>query len=146
MNNMFDKVVAKDEILLIARVLMMLLFVLFGWQKLIGFGSTAATFASMGLPLPTLATCIAVGAELGLGMAIVLGFLTRPIAPLLAVYTLATGFIGHPFWNMSGAAQTGAEINFYKNVAIVGGLLLLYLTGAGKYSFDAMVLRQTRPA
>jgi putative oxidoreductase len=143
---MFDKIVAKDEILLIARALMMVLFVLFGWQKLINFGAAATTFAGMGLPLPALAACIAVGAEFGLGMAIVLGFLTRPIAPLLAVYTLATGFIGHPYWNMSGAAQVGAEINFYKNVAIVGGLLLLYLTGAGRYSLDAVVVRQTKSA
>jgi len=58
---------------------------------------------------------------------------------LLAIYTVVTGFMGHPYWNMSGTAQVDAEINFYKNVAIAGGLLLLHLTGAGKYSLDALL-------
>ena len=129
---MFEKAIAKDEILLISRILMMMLFVIFGWQKLIGFGAAAASFAGMGLPLPKLATLCAIGAELGFGMAIVLGFLTRPIAPLLAIYTVVTAFIGHPYWSMTGAAQIDAEINFYKNVTIAGGLLLLYLSGAGR--------------
>ena len=97
---MFEKAIAKDEILLISRILMMMLFVIFGWQKLIGFGAAAASFAGMGLPLPKLATLCAIGAELGFGMAIVLGFLTRPIA--------------HPCWPStpslpaSSAIPTGA--------------------------------------
>jgi len=130
---------AKDEILLVARILMMVLFVLFGWKKFSGFDATVASFAGMGLPLPMLAACSAVAAEFGLGLAIVLGFLTSPIALLLAIYTVVTGFMGHPYWNVSGTAQVDAEINFYKNVAIAGGLLLLHLTGAGKYSLDALL-------
>ena len=136
---MFEKAIAKDEILLISRILMMMLFVIFGWQKLIGFGAAAASFAGMGLPLPKLATLCAIGAELGFGMAIVLGFLTRPIAPLLAIYTVVTAFIGHPYWSMSGTVEADAEISFYKNISIAGGLLLLYLTGGGKYSLDEVI-------
>ena len=55
----------------------------------------------------------------------------------MAVYTLATAFIGHHYWIMSGADQYANEINFYKNVSIMGGFLLLFITGAGKYSLDA---------
>jgi putative oxidoreductase len=139
---MFNKAMAQDETLLVARILMAVLFVLFGWQKLTGFDATAASFAGMRLPLPAVAACIAVLFEFGFGLAIVFGFLTRPIALLLAIYTVIVGVIGHPYWSMSGAGELNAEINFYKNVSITGGFFLLYLTGAGRYSLDALALRK----
>ncbi|MDO1767563.1 DoxX family protein, partial [Escherichia coli] len=52
-------------------------------------------------------------------------------------YTLGTAIIGYHFWNMTGAAQYENMINFYKNISIMGGLLLLCVTGAGKYSIDS---------
>jgi putative oxidoreductase len=58
------------------------------------------------------------------------------MAILLALYTFATALLGHHFWNMEGPARAAGEINFFKNVSIIGGLLLLYLTGAGRYSID----------
>ena len=136
---MFEKVTAKDEILLIARVLMMMLFVLFGWQRFSRFDATVISFAGLGLPLPMLTACCAVGAEFGFGVAIAVGFLTRPIAVLLAIYIVVIGFIGHPYWSMSGTVEADAEISFYKNISIAGGLLLLYLTGGGKYSLDEVI-------
>ncbi len=137
MRNTFGADQIKDPLLLISRLLMMILFVVFGWQKLIGYSGTVAYFAQTGVPLPSLAAPIAVIMELGVGMAIVLGLFTRPLAVLLGLYTLATAVIGHPFWTMSGAEQVGAEINFYKNVSIMAGLFVLYLTGAGRFSLDA---------
>jgi putative oxidoreductase len=72
------------------------------------------------------------------GLALILGVWTRPLAVLLGLYTLASVIIGHPFWTMSDpAAHYGNEINFYKNISILGGFLLLYITGAGGYSVDA---------
>jgi putative oxidoreductase len=56
----------------------------------------------------------------------------------MAVYTLATALIGHHYWTMSGADQLANETNFYKNVSIMAGFFLLYITGAGKYSLDAI--------
>ncbi len=70
-------------------------------------------------------------------IAIILGILTRPLAVLLAFYTLAAALIGHHYWTMTGPAQYENMINFYKNVSIMGGCFLLYVTGAGKYSIDA---------
>jgi putative oxidoreductase len=58
------------------------------------------------------------------------------MAILLALYTFATALLGHHFWTMEGPARAAGEINFFKNVSIIGGLLLLYLTGAGRYSID----------
>lgn len=85
----------KDELILVARVLMMILFVLFGWSKLTGFTGTVSLMVTEGAPLPTVAAVIAVVMEFFVGIAIVLGFYTRPLALLLALYTLAAAMIAH---------------------------------------------------
>jgi len=126
----------KDELLLAARVLMMILFVLFGWQKLNGFSGTVAYMASTGAPSPELSAVIAVAVELVGGALIAVGFYTRPLALVFAVYTLATALIGHHYWALQGMDQYLAMINFYKNISIIGGLLLLAVSGPGRYSFD----------
>jgi putative oxidoreductase len=126
----------KDGLILIARVLLVVLFVIFGWSKLTGFSGTVAYMASLAMPLPTVAAAITVVAEFFFGIAIAIGFYTRPVALLLAVYTLVTALIGHHYWTMVDTARAENMINFYKNVSIMGGLLLLSVTGAGKYSID----------
>ena len=136
MNSAFGAEAMRDKVILIARLLLAALFVVFGWGKLIGFGGTVAEFGQAGLAFPTLAAVISVVMELGVGVAIAVGVFTRPLAVLLAVYTLATALIGHRFWTMTGAAQVEAEINFFKNVSIMGGLFLLYATGPGRFSLD----------
>jgi putative oxidoreductase len=127
----------RDPLLLVSRILMMVLFLVFGWQKLVAFGGTMAYFEHVGVPLPAIATLIAIVMELGVGIAIMLGLFTRPLAILLGVYTIVVAFIGHPFWTLSGADQINAEINFFKNVSILGGLLVLFITGAGRFSLDS---------
>jgi putative oxidoreductase len=126
----------RDTLLLAARILMMLLFVLFGWAKLTDFAGTGAYMAAEGLPLPALAAAVVILMEFFVGLAIVLGFWTRPLALLLALYTLGTALIGHHYWTMAGAERMANMINFYKNLSIIGGLLLLCLTGPGRYSID----------
>ena len=136
MNNFAaDKI--RDEVLLLARLLIVVLFMIFGWNKLMNFAGTTAYFAHDGLPVPEVATAIAIIMELFVGIAILLGFMTRPLAVLLAVYTLATALVGHQFWTLTGPEYTANEINFFKNVSIIGGLLVLYVAGPGRYSIDA---------
>ena len=77
--------------------------------------------------------------ELFVGIAIILGILTRPLALLLALYTLGTALIAHHYWTMAGVEHFENEIQFYKNISIIGGLLVLYVTGAGGYSIDAIL-------
>jgi putative oxidoreductase len=130
-----DKI--RDEVLLLARLTLVLLFVIFGWNKMLDLSGTAAYFAHDGLPVPMGAAIIAVIMEFVVGIAILLGFMTRPLAVLLAIYTLGTALVGHQFWTMSGADFRGNEINFFKNISIIGGLLALYVAGPGRYSIDA---------
>lgn len=127
---------SKDGCMLIARILLMVLFVIFGWNKLLGFTGTTAYMATMGVPLPAVTAAIALFMEFFVGLAILVGFYTRPLALLLAIYTLGAALIGHQFWNMVEPERAASVINFYKNVSIAGGLLLLCVTGPGSYSID----------
>ncbi len=126
----------RDWLVLLARILLMILYVSAGWQKLLGFGGTVGEMAAIGLPLPVVVAVIVIIIEFLAGIALVIGLWTRPLALLMAVYTLGTAFIGHHYWTMTGAAYGANFVNFYKNISIVGGLLLLCVTGAGKYSVD----------
>jgi putative oxidoreductase len=56
----------------------------------------------------------------------------------MALYTLGTSLIEHRYWTMAGTAQVDGMEAFYKNLSIMGGFLLLYIIGAGKYSMDAL--------
>ncbi|MGC1328660.1 DoxX family protein [Pseudomonas sp.] len=126
----------SNEIILLARVLLMILFLLTGWAKLTGFAGTVSYMASLGAPLPEVAAAIAVVMEFFVGIALVIGFYTRPLAALMALFVLGTALIGHPFWNMEGAARMANQLNFFKNISIIGGLLLLAVSGPGRYSVD----------
>jgi len=127
---------SRDGLLLLARLLLMVLFVIFGWYKITGFSATVAYMGSVGIPMPTVVASIAVFLEFVVGLSIVVGFYTRPLALLLGFYTLAAAVIGHQFWHMVDPERIGTMINFYKNVSISGGLLLLCVAGPGKYSLD----------
>ena len=135
----------RDEAILVARLLLAVLFLVFGWGKLTDYGGTAAYMTQAGAPAPSLAAIVAIVVEVFVALAIVLGAWTRPLALLLALYTLGTGLIGHPFWTMEGAARYANAINSYKNVGIIGGFLLLYVTGPGRYSVDARLGRPDAP-
>lgn len=126
----------RDGLLLTARILLVALYVKFGLAKILAFSTTSAYMASNQLPAPSLMTLIAIAMELGVGLAIVLGFFTRPLALVLAIYTVIAAVLGHPYWHMSGELQYESMINFYKNLSIAGGLMLLMLSGPGRYSFD----------
>jgi putative oxidoreductase len=126
-----------DATVLVARILLVLLFVVFGWGKLTNYSATIGSMANVGVPLPSVAALVAIVVEFFIALAVAVGAWTRPLALLLALYTVATALIGHHFWSMDGAVRSANAINFYKNISIVGGFLLLYVTGGGKYSVDA---------
>jgi putative oxidoreductase len=127
----------RDALLLAGRLLLVLLFLIYGWDKLTGFSGTVAYMTQLGAPMPSLAAGIAVLAELPVAIAVAIGAWTRPMVLLLALYTVGASLIGHPFWAREGAARYGDAINFYKNVSIIGGCLLLCAAGPGRFSLDA---------
>lgn len=118
--------------ILAARVLLSILFILAGYAKLTGIAGTAGWFGSIGLPLPTVTAVVAGLIELLGGLAILIGFKTRIVAIVMAIFTLAATAIGHLDFS-----QAGNALMLQKNLAITGGFLLLAVLGAGPYSIDA---------
>lgn len=132
----FDFGSSRAFLLLIARIAIVVLFIIFGYPKLTGFSGTVQYMASLGTPVPTLAAIIAVVMEVPAAILIILGFFTRPLAVLFIFYTLGTAVIGHHYWDMTGDAVVPNMINFYKNVSIAGAFLLLAIVGPGALSLD----------
>lgn len=127
----------RDVIILLARILLMILFVMSGWSKLTGFDGTVSYLASLGAPMPMVAAGVAVIMEFFVAILLILGFFTRPLAFLFALFVIGTALIGHPFWTMTDeAARAANSVQFFKNLSICGGLLLLSVTGAGRFSVD----------
>jgi putative oxidoreductase len=127
-----------DEVILAARLLLATLFLIFGWRKLRDYSGTVSQMVHEGLPMPVLATAVSIFMELPVAFAVAVGAFTRRAAALMALYTLGTALIGHHYWTVKGADQVASMEGFYKDLSIIGGFLLLYITGAGKYSIDVL--------
>ena len=127
----------NNELILAARLLLATLFLIFGFRKLKDYSGTVSQIAQLGGPPPRLAATVSIFMELPVAFAIAIGAFARPSALLMVLYTLGTAFIGHRYWKITGADKVDSMDGFYKDLSIMGGFLLLYVTGAGKYSIDA---------
>ena len=126
----------QNPLSFIGRILIALLFVPSGFAKIAGFAGTAGYIASKGVPFPELAAATAVGVELGLGLLLLIGLQTRWVALGIALFTLVITFIFHNFWDAPAAQMVQQQQAFFKNIAVVGGLLTIAAWGAGAWSFD----------
>ena len=126
----------SDAIALVGRLLIAYLFIPAGFGKIMGFAGTAGYIASKGLPLPEVGAVIAIVVELGLGIAMLLGYKTRIAAIVLAVFTLVAGVFFHNYWAVPEAQKMMQTLLFNKNIAIVGGLLAFAAFGPGRLSID----------
>jgi putative oxidoreductase len=128
----------NNAVILAARLFLATLFLIFGGRKLRDYSGTVSQMVRDGLPMPILATAVAIFMELPVAFAVAIGAFTRPSAVLMALYTLGTSLIEHRYWTVKGADRLDSMEAFYKNLSIMGGFLLLYITGAGKYSIDVL--------
>ena len=128
----------NNELILAARLLLTALFLIFGWRKLRDFSGTVSQMVQLGVPMPALAAGVATFMELPVAFAVAVGAFARPSALLMFFYTLGTALIGHRYWTITGADRVASMDGFYKNLSIMGGFLLLYIHGAGKYSIDVL--------
>jgi putative oxidoreductase len=95
-----------------ARILLIVLFLVFGWGKLTDYAGTVGYMARTGAPVPPLAALVAIVVEVFVALAVAIGAWTRQLALLLALYTLGTALIAHRFWTVEGAARFESAINF----------------------------------
>lgn len=115
----------NSKLLVIGRALIASLFIPSGISKLLGFAGTVGYVASAGLPFPALGAAAAVVVELVFGLALLFGFKTRIVSLVIAAFTLAAGFAFHQFWSAPAEMAQMQQIQFMKNIAIAGGLLVL---------------------
>ncbi|WP_295855593.1 DoxX family protein [uncultured Xylophilus sp.] len=122
---------------LVGRLLLAALFLPAGVGKIAGFAGTVGYITSKGLPMPEVAAVVAILVEVLGGLALIAGFKTRYAALALAVFTAVATFFFHNFWAVPEAQKMTQQLMFFKNVAVVGGLLVLAAWGAGAFSVDA---------
>ena len=127
----------QNPVSLAGRILLAVLFLPAGIGKLTGFAGTVGYIASVGLPLPQAAAAIALIVEIVGGIALIVGFNTRIAALVLSIFTLVASIFFHNFWTLPADQQMMQQIMFFKNIAVIGGLLTLAAWGAGAWSLDA---------
>jgi len=122
----------NNTILLVARILLSIMFIMAGLQKFGDIGGTAGYISSVGLPAGSVLAVLSGLFEVVGGIAILIGFQTRIFAWLLAAFSIVASLFFH--FNFADQMQT---LLFMKNVTLAGGFLALSVAGAGAYSVDA---------
>jgi len=117
---------------LVGRVLLSAIYLLSGLSKLAAPAATIGYISSAGLPFAPLGLAIAVAVEVLGGAALIVGYRTRFVAAVLAIFAVATALAFH-----NHLADQDQFIHFFKNIAMAGGLLQVFAFGAGRFSLDA---------
>lgn len=121
----------KNYIPLLARITLSSVFIWSGFGKIMAFAATQQQITTMGIPLPGLFTVSAIVFELLGGLSVLLGYQARWGATALIVFLIPTTLIFHS--NFADPTQVG---QFFKNLGILGGLLMVTHFGSGPVSLD----------
>ena len=127
---------ARDWAALAGRILLAALFVDAGFGKITGFAGAAGYIGSAGWPMPEVMAVGAIVVELAGGLMLAAGYKARWVALALAAFTLVAAVGFHAFWELPAAQQRMHYINFWKNVSIAGGMLMVFALGPGRLSID----------
>lgn len=122
---------------LAGRVLLALMFLMAGYSKFGGLEGTAGYIASKGLPMPEVLAIGAAVLEFGAAALLIVGWQARWAALALAAFTLVASLVFHNFWAMPAEQQMVQQLMFMKNLAAIGGLLMVFVFGPGALSLDA---------
>ncbi len=123
-------------VVVVARVLLALMFVLAGFSKFADLAGTAGYIASGGLPIPGVLAFLTAALEVVGGLALIVGFQARIVALVMALFTIVASLLFHNFWAMPADQQFMQQLMFMKNLSIAGGLLMVFALGAGPASLD----------
>ena len=130
-----------DFIALAARVFIGWRFLVNGWAKLMNMAGFTAYLTSLKVPSPSLLAWPSMVSELLIGIALILGLATRYASLYTFIYLLIATALAHRYWEYPQAQQLNQYNHFLKNVAMMGGALLLYVTGPGRFSMDRWLRR-----
>jgi putative oxidoreductase len=137
-----DRLAAQwtDFLLLVGRVLMGWIFVSSGWRKLMDVPAFVKTMP--GRSLPDWLGYVAPPVEFVGGIFLLVGFATRYTALVMLLFVIIASFSSHRYWSVPAAQYGNQSAHFWKNVAMKGGLVLLFITGAGRISLDYLLAKR----
>lgn len=126
-----------------ARCALSAIFLQSGFEKLMDLGHFSASLAQQGVPMASLLGPVGASVEFVGGLAVLLGVWTRPFAALMLIFTVVATAISHRYWEAPEAARTLQHIQFMKNLAIIGGFLLLLANGGGRFAIEGLFRRRS---
>jgi putative oxidoreductase len=110
------------------RVLLGIYFLLPGLGKIFTYSDNLILLASKGVPLSVISLPLTILIEIGLGLFLIFGKYVRVSSFILFALTILINIFIHDFWNLSGDIQAHEAQNFYKNMGVAAGLLILATT------------------
>ncbi len=119
---------------LLGRILLSVIFIIAGINKITGFEGTAGYMASKGLPMTEVLLVLTILIELGGGLMILLGWQARWGATAIFLFIIPVTLIFHPFWTFEGQEAMHQFHSFFKNLAIMGGMIFIMVFGSGPLS------------
>lgn len=127
---------ASDALLLVGRLLLGWIFLVSGWGKLTNMAGFANYLSNLQVPAAGFWAWIAAPIEFALGAALILGLATRYATLVGVLFVIIATALAHRYWEYPPAQVMAQYNNFLKNLAIIGGLLAVFVTGGGRFSVD----------
>ena len=128
-----------DLVILLARLAMGWLFLSTAWTGFANVSGAAGYLGSLGVPAPGVMVWLVLLGELAIGIGLIFGIATRYVALFTFVFLIITIVLGHRYWTYPPAQQANQSAHFLKNLALMGGALMLFWSGAGRYSVDSKI-------
>ena len=133
---------ASDTVLIIGRLAMGIIFFQSGLAKLGALSAFSGSLGNRGVPFPDFWGPVGAISEFIGGTMIILGVGTRYAAALIVIFVIIATAISHRYWEFAEPARRLQEGQFYKNLAIIGGALFLFICAAGRFSLDAILMKK----
>lgn len=122
---------------LAGRLALAALFLPAGLGKIAGFEGTVGYITSVGLPMASLAAVVAIVVEVAGGLALIAGYRVRIAALALAAFTLVASVFFHAYWAAPADQAFMQQLLFFKNIGVIGGLLVLASQAPAGWTLDA---------
>ena len=124
------------NVLLVGRILIGILFLVAGIMKVMNIAGTTGYMTKLGFPAPELMAYLSTIIELASGVLLIIGWQTRRVAWLLVVYVVIATGMAHRFWEYDQAQRVNQINHFLKNLALIGAMLYIAVSGPGPASVD----------
>jgi len=134
---------AQNWLTLIGRLAIAWLFVQAGWSKLMAVPATIGYMQKFGMPQAEILVWPAIAIELLGGIALAIGWQARWMAAIFVLFLVIATVVFHPYWAFDAAQVAAQKNNFFKNLAILGAMLLIMAFGPGRYSVDGRSVRSS---